>query len=135
MLFVAREVRPSVCNTRDMEIVMATQPAPVPERFQSVFGRLKAQRHAIAALAVVTAVILFLFLVGPLADQLSERFAQVVSDSGVLDRPLGLWTLSYIGDLFVAFFSALIMSFVSIASNALFLPLVAAIGVAWIASK
>jgi len=114
---------------------MATHPAPVQERSQSVLGQLKAQRHAIAALAVVTAVVLFLFLVGPLADQLSDRFARLMSDSGMLDRPFGLWTLSYIGDLFVAFFAALVMSFVSIASDGLFLPLIAAIGVAWIASK
>lgn len=114
---------------------MEINPSPIPRRFQSVLTRLKPWRYGVSALAGLTALILFLGLIGPFGDELSQRFAEVVSDSGMLDAPFGLWTLSYIGNLFLGFFSALVMSFVSVAANVLFLPMVAAIGIAWVASR
>ena len=114
---------------------MAMHPASVMQRFQSVFGRLKAQRQIAAAIAAIIAAVLILILIGPFAEDLSDRLARVISELDPGNRPFGLWTLSYIGELLLGFFFALIMSLQKLATSPLFVPLLAAIGIAWLAAK
>ena len=114
---------------------MAMHPAPVVQRFQSVLGWLKVQRQTLAAIAAITAAILILILIGPFTDELSQQLARVLSEFHAWDLPLGLWTLSYIGNLLLALFYAVVMTFENMATNVFFVPLLAAIGIAWLAAK
>jgi hypothetical protein len=114
---------------------VAVHPALMLQRVQLALGWVKARRISIQVLAIATAIILALMLATPFFEELTDRLAQAVTDSGMVDQPFGLWSLSYIGQLLLGFGSAIIVSFESIATNVLFAPMIAAFAVAWLASK
>jgi hypothetical protein len=89
----ARETRSSIQRSTT-EVLVATHPTVIPQRFQSALGWLKARRNGINVLATLTAVLLAAILAIPFVNQLSTRLPKVLADSGIVDRPFGVWSFS-----------------------------------------
>jgi hypothetical protein len=107
--------------------------AQVVYRVRSVAARMWTRREGLTAIASIAAIICGLVVANTAVDQFGDLLAQVTQATDVLHKPFGFWNFSYFGTLIGGFFWAFAMTLEIAAKQPLFVPMLAAGGLAFLA--
>ncbi|HEY5869422.1 MAG TPA: hypothetical protein VI542_28320 [Candidatus Tectomicrobia bacterium] len=93
-------------------------------------------RDAAGLAALLTTVVCFISVAPQAGDAFEGLFDEFLRSSGILDRPFGTWTLSYLATLFLELSLVVLIGTIGAASqHVLFVPLIAAICVMWLCAR